>query len=207
MAARNLARTVIECGQHRQEQAARRLFRRQKRHLRFDAEGDAVGHDRRSGSKWFIDHLNPLVRWLDRQVGRGWRHVHREVCAMEDGRTLRGRHLREHVRGMVDDPPGPRSFGWFFVDRRGILRRGSPRRSQRPSQQFCEERRAIAWAAGRRVIAHGDVAFWTARGVDARSPVSAQGRRLTADEQSFFWGALSPGAREVVAYRPLRGPD
>jgi hypothetical protein len=124
MATRNLARTIIECGQHRQEQAARRLFRRRKRHLRFDAEGDLVsGRDRRSGRKWFIDHLNPLRRWLDRQVGRGWRHVYRELCAIQDGRTLRGRHLRDHVRWLVDDQPRPRGAASFFVDRRGILRR------------------------------------------------------------------------------------
>jgi hypothetical protein len=126
MATRDLARTILERGQHPQEQAARRLFRRRKRRLGFDEEGDVVGHDRRSGHKWLIDHLSPLVRWLDRQVGRGWRHVHRELCTMQDVRTLRGRHLRQHVGWLVDDRPRPRGFGRFFVDGRGILRR-SPR--------------------------------------------------------------------------------
>jgi hypothetical protein len=124
MATRNLARTIIERGQHRQEQAARRLFRRQGRHQRFDAEGDlVVGRERRADRKWFIDHLNPLVRWLASRTGRGWRHVHRELCAMQDGCTLRGRHLREHVRWLVDVRPHPGGAGTFFVDRRGILRR------------------------------------------------------------------------------------
>jgi hypothetical protein len=125
MSTRNLGRTIIECGQHRQEQASRRSFLRGQRRLRFDLEGNRIaGKEKRRGGKWFIDHLNPLERWMRRQVGRGWRHVFRELCAMADGRTLKGRHLREHVRGMVGSQA---AVGWsrtdYFVDRRGILRR------------------------------------------------------------------------------------
>jgi hypothetical protein len=84
-----------------------------------------MGRVRRDSHWWRLAHLSPLVRWLHQQTGRGWRHVHREICAMQDGRTLRGRHLREHVRRLVGDRPRPLGAATFFVDRRGILRRAA----------------------------------------------------------------------------------
>jgi len=60
-----------------------------------------VGHPKR-GSKEFNEHLNPLFRFLNKQVGRLWNDVFAEIC---EGITLDStvqRHIREHVFDQVE---------------------------------------------------------------------------------------------------------
>lgn len=69
-----------------------------------DGEDDLpkrIGH-RRSSSllHWYKslnDHLAPLRRYLDKQVGRPWNKVWSEICAEAPAHSILGSHLRRHV--------------------------------------------------------------------------------------------------------------
>lgn len=53
-------------------------------------------------SKQFGDHTLPLKRFLIKNVGRKWDDVWSDICQHTDLRTIRGRHLREHVGFWVE---------------------------------------------------------------------------------------------------------
>ena len=53
-------------------------------------------------TKHFGDHTMPLKRFLIKNVGRKWDDVWSEICEFADLRSIRGRHLREHVGFWVD---------------------------------------------------------------------------------------------------------
>jgi hypothetical protein len=214
MATKNLARTVVEGGRDIYSKLDRKRRNRSERRLRFDSEGDLLhGQHRLTGSRGFADRLAPLERWLGSHVGRGWSNVYHEFCERFDERTMKGWHLRDHLLGLL----GAARFSWdgpFLVDPRGILRRRPRRRfGQRDRISPDEKAKAMAWAAGRRIIVRGEVAFWTARVVDDPAPTSAQGRRLTDDELAA-WKALSPKQQQDLTYdaeairrRLVRGND
>ena len=200
MATKNLARTVVEGGRDTYSKLYRKLRNRSERRLRFDADGDLVaGHPRLAGYRGFADRLAPLERWLGSNVGRGWSHVYHEFCQRFDERTTKGWHVRDHLLGLL----GAGRFRWdgpFLVDDRGILRRRPrPVWALRNRISPGEETRAMAWAAGRRVIVQGEVAFWTATAIDRQTPVSPQGARLTAGELAT-WKALAPELRQKLTY-------
>jgi hypothetical protein len=86
-------------------------------------------------SKDFNDHLAPLRRYLEKQVGRPWNKVFGEICERLDARSTMHRHLRLHVFQFVDldvlhDPHRHRGHpGRLYVDRRtGLLRRAKQRK-------------------------------------------------------------------------------
>lgn len=56
---------------------------------------------RRQRTKYFDDLLSPLERWLRRQVGRPWDKVWSELASGIDSRSVVGRHLLDHMRGLV----------------------------------------------------------------------------------------------------------
>jgi len=201
MATRNLARTVVEGGRSSFSKMSRRARNRRERRLRFDEEGNVFGKARRTEYRGFADRLAPLQRWLGRHVGHGWSNVYREFCERHDRRTMKGWHLADHLLFMVDK--GRFSGGPFFVDGRGILR-VRPRRPRWSSPStHAGEMRARAWAAGRRVIVHGEAAFWTAKTVDTLEPTSPQGRRLTPAELAV-WSSFAPAVRDALTYTALR---
>lgn len=47
--------------------------------------------------KRLTDHVQPLRRYLDKQVGRSWNEVWKDICAAADARSTLGWHLRLHV--------------------------------------------------------------------------------------------------------------
>jgi hypothetical protein len=200
MATKNLARTVVEGGRDTYSKLYRRLRNRSERRLRFDLEGDPMhGQQRLGGSRGFADRLMPLERWLGSNVGRGWSNVYHEFCERFDKRTMKGWHVRDHLLGML----GGGRFSWggpFLVDDRGVLRR-LPRARWTGRKRISpeEQARAMAWAAGRRVIVHTEAAFWTARVIDDPAPASPQGRRLTLDELAI-WKALAPELQQELTY-------
>lgn len=204
MAARDLSRTVVEGGRHRQCQWERRLLRRRERRMVCDDDA-ALSPPLPSSGRYFADRLTPLERWLASHAGRGWNNVYSEFCERFDQRTMKGWHLKDHLLWMVG--LGPRRYGGsrFHVDARGILRdRGRARWSPRPT--WVGEVRADSWAAGRRVIVHGEAFFWTARVVDPaheRRRFSPQGVRLN-EEEVAFWLALSEGVRLSLTYALTR---
>jgi hypothetical protein len=116
----------------------------------------------RGGTKSFNEHLGPLRRYLDAQVGRPWDKVYSEVCAHIDRASAVQDHVRDHVAdyvvshvvlidGIACSGDGDRSYGeplyrmpwrrWYVCPRTGILRRnkvpvrpqrGKPKRDDRP---------------------------------------------------------------------------
>src|SRR5262245_37665130 len=74
----------------------------------FDPENEYALPNRESmswtryGDKHFSDHLSPLRRFLDKQVGRPWRTIEGLVRKALDTRTLIGRHLWSHAQQMVE---------------------------------------------------------------------------------------------------------
>jgi hypothetical protein len=89
-------------------------------------------------AKNFDDHIKPLIRYLDKQVGRPWNKVFGEICARGRLDSVVQRHLRFHVLDLVclSVPPKPDGSpdharvgtwphgGLFYVDaRNGLLRR------------------------------------------------------------------------------------
>ena len=52
-------------------------------------------------TKSFDDHLAPLKRYLQKQVGRPWNDVFSEICEHSDTGSVVKMHVREHVAGFV----------------------------------------------------------------------------------------------------------
>lgn len=72
---------------------------------RFDSEGDySLPAVTSSKVDWkgFNDHLSPLQRYLEKQVGRPWWKVEGELRAGMDFSTIIGRHLWSHAERMVE---------------------------------------------------------------------------------------------------------
>ena len=70
--------------------------------------------------KHFSDHLRPLERWMDKQVGRPWADVHSEISqAVSD--DLAAWHLWLHVSLMVS------SAHWVNPAQTGVARRDQSR--------------------------------------------------------------------------------
>ena len=55
-----------------------------------------------NGTKHLNEHLGPLRRYLDRQVGRPWDQVFSEICAHIDRSSAVQDHVRDHVEGYVE---------------------------------------------------------------------------------------------------------
>lgn len=77
--------------------AVRRKKRRQKDTLK--ESYSKKGYDLRKSES---DRLSPLRRMLQKNSGRKWDDVYSEICKSCDVRGIRGYHLRDHVRYMVD---------------------------------------------------------------------------------------------------------
>jgi hypothetical protein len=95
-------------------------------------------------TKFFNEHLGPLRRYLDKQVGRPWNLVFSEICAHLDRNSVVQDHVRDHVAEyvtttvlLIDDIPccgeGDWAHGkplhqlrnrfWYVCPRTGLLRR------------------------------------------------------------------------------------
>lgn len=51
--------------------------------------------------KWFTDVLGPLAGFLRKNIGRPWDKVYSELCANLDKRKATGKHIFDHIKGMV----------------------------------------------------------------------------------------------------------
>lgn len=105
------------------------------------------------GRKQFGENLNPLWRYLQKQVGRNWDKVYSEICENMDRRSAVGGHIFEHLDSYVTSKKEVRiidgvphrihpyrdgfepitysgkvgEWGCFFVDPRdNKLKRGGP---------------------------------------------------------------------------------
>ncbi|HEV3258808.1 MAG TPA: hypothetical protein VG013_18195 [Gemmataceae bacterium] len=112
----------------------------------------------RGGTKSLNEHLGPLRRFLDSQVGRPWDKVFSEICAHINRTSAVQDHVRDHVQDyvvthviLIDGVPctGAGGFGygeplhrwprwhrWYVCPRTGILRRvhAPPRRRSTRAQ-------------------------------------------------------------------------
>lgn len=57
---------------------------------------------RKWGGKEFSDVLPPLRRWLDKQLGRPWNDVYREICAHLDKRKVTHSHVIDHALQWIE---------------------------------------------------------------------------------------------------------
>ncbi|MEM9807496.1 MAG: hypothetical protein AAF959_19705 [Cyanobacteria bacterium P01_D01_bin.56] len=53
-------------------------------------------------SKWLSDHLGPLRRLLQSQVGQPWDQVYSRLCRDLNPRTMAGQHVIDHLWGFVE---------------------------------------------------------------------------------------------------------
>jgi hypothetical protein len=105
-------------------------------------------------TKYLNEHLGPLRRYLDKQVGRPWDKVFSEICTHIDRNNAVQDHVRDHVEDyvtvnvvLIDGVPcsgeGGRAHGrplarlywgrrWYVCPRTGLLRRieGQSRKSR-----------------------------------------------------------------------------
>jgi hypothetical protein len=104
--------------------------------------------------KYLNEHLGPLRRYLDSQVGRPWNKVFSEICAHIDRNSAVQDHVRDHVAQyvethvvVIDGVPcsgDGASYGrplgqwgwaqWFVCPRSGILKRLKRRARSRPAR-------------------------------------------------------------------------
>lgn len=113
----------------------------------------------RGGSKELNEHLGPLRRYLDSQIGRPWDKVFSEICARINRGSAVQDHVRDHVEGyvarhviLIDGVPcngeGGWNYGkplhqlrhrpWYVCPRTGLLRRvkvTSRKRQRRPKKK------------------------------------------------------------------------
>jgi hypothetical protein len=76
------------------------------------------------------DRINPLRKWIRKQVGRPLDDVYSDLCEHADDRNVRGKHLREHFWIEVQtyeqyEAAKHQRYGWpkaFYADENGILR-------------------------------------------------------------------------------------
>ena len=96
--------------------------------------------------KELSDNLNPLWRYLDKQVGRPWDKVWSEMCEHLDFRSVLGYHVKSHIgqhvaryADLIDGVPYERSirFGWsqyqevqglYVHPVDGLLKKHTPKR-------------------------------------------------------------------------------
>jgi hypothetical protein len=107
----------------------------------------------RGSTKSLNEHLGPLRRYLDSQVGRPWDKVFAEICAHIDRNSAVQDHVRDHVEGyvtthviLIDGVPctgeGGWTYGkplhefryrpWYVCPRTGLLRRVKVTSRKRP---------------------------------------------------------------------------
>jgi hypothetical protein len=128
-------------------------YQRQLRQYGEDGPPRREGIRRRwkHGTKALNEHLGPLRRYLDKQVGRPWDKVFSEICAHIDRDSAVQDHVRDHVADYVTahvvlkggvpcsgegdwNHGRPLRPGWWYVcPRTGLLRKvkAPPRASRR----------------------------------------------------------------------------
>lgn len=73
----------------------------------------------RQKTKWLNENLQPLKRYLGRQIGRKWDDVYSEISAtLDPGHTVK-RHVRQHLDDFVARITIGRHGEWMSVSDRG----------------------------------------------------------------------------------------
>jgi hypothetical protein len=161
----DMAKVIVE--RPRVGSRARGNARKQGKNLALDDLPRRQGMKRlwRGGSKSFNEHLGPLARYLDSQVGRPWNKVFSEICAHINRNSVVQDHVRDHVDDLVvrnvlrrDGVPCSaegRGYGtplvasryhhrFYVCPRTGLLRRVPWGQSQHARQQRQEQKLAAS---------------------------------------------------------------
>jgi hypothetical protein len=153
----DMAKVIVERPRH-QGHAGRKPKGYHKRLQRFGEDGpparEGIKARWQGGSKRFNEHLGPLRRYLDKQVGRPWNKVFSEICDHINRDSAVQDHVRDHVAGyvtthvvLIEGVPcngeGGRGYGrplhefpyrpWYVCPRTGLLRR--VKRVRRPRRR------------------------------------------------------------------------
>jgi hypothetical protein len=156
----DMAKVIVERPRHgSRDRGAGKGYRRALRRIVDEDLPVREGMKRRcrGGTKSLNEHLGPLRRYLDSQVGRPWDKVFAEICAHIDRSSAVQDHVRDHVAAYVTThvilidgvpcsaegdrrhgtPLDDRSCRWYVCPRTGLLRRASdlprPPRNRRTS--------------------------------------------------------------------------
>jgi hypothetical protein len=76
-------------------------------------EGMRRGHAERGERKTLNENLQPLRRYLERQVGRPWDKVYSEIAAGLRVTNTVQQHVRDHLRDFVAVKPRRLCYGWL----------------------------------------------------------------------------------------------
>ena len=150
----DMAKVIVERPRHgSRDPGIAKGYKRRLQRLPADELPIREGMKKRSGggTKHFNEHLGPLRRYLDSQVGRPWNKVFAEICAHINRSSVVQDHVRDHVDDYVvinvieidgilcfgdgwsygRPLPGYSRMLWYVCPRTGILRRFDRRRSQK----------------------------------------------------------------------------
>jgi hypothetical protein len=147
---RDMAKVVVDCVRLNRD-AEKNVGKGRK--LRFDDmpyyEGMKAGRRRGWHRKKLCDRLNPLRRYLERQVGRPWNEVFSEICETINPDSTIQQHIRGHIfdivaihtyrgdDGEINFAKGTRqAFSELYVDPDdGVLRVPEPWRYRDPPKR------------------------------------------------------------------------
>jgi hypothetical protein len=143
----DMAKVIVErprcmCSAYRRPKGEKR--RRQRLGVDCGPTREGIRRPWADGAKHFNEHLGPLRRYLDKQVGRPWDKVFSEICTHLSRDSVVQDHVRDHVeeyvetdvvlidgvachgasRGRYGSPLHRwRGWGWYVCPRTGLLRR------------------------------------------------------------------------------------
>lgn len=224
MSTKYLGRSVIELGRGRYDKFERRLRAKAHRRLKLDEDGEYVPPPVPPAHGDLRDHLAPLRRWLDSNVGRSWAKVFSEFCTKFDTKSLQGRHILTHLRQYVKGSGGREpvyrySNGWdYVIDDRGILREGEKYVRPRWGELRFMTNEAEKWANDREVTFEDGAWFWVKLKRQTVFLYDSDGRLLTngplpryerpvvkrtvagrmSNEDVAYWNSLPQGVRNSL---------
>lgn len=137
------------------------------------------------GDKYFNEHLGPLRRFLDHNVGRPWDKVYSEICRHVDRGNVVQKHILTHlfeyvvtqvelIDGEPYRPPHERSYWsrggplrgpnrWYVCPQSGLLKRakaGSLKRLGRWNEPPPQPQRPIGWIDGKQCVCRARTGDW-----------------------------------------------
>jgi hypothetical protein len=142
-----MAKVIVERPRHGSRiRGARKGYRKRFHKTALEEQPKREGIEKRGGgTKHFNEHLGPLRRYLQSQVGRPWNKVFSEICAHISRDSVVQDHVRDHVWDyvvaqvkLIDSVPCYASgrlcdqplnqYGWrvpllYVCPRSGLLRR------------------------------------------------------------------------------------
>jgi hypothetical protein len=107
----------------------------------------------RHKTKWLSDHLGPLRRYLQANIGKPWNDVHSQLCQRLDSNTVAGQHVLDHV--------------WDYVERHVELIDDIPYRKS-------NRRAPLSYRYGLRLYVHPDTGILCDAKQDTKAAILTQ---------------------------------